>query len=333
MGAGNGAARLAVGMAFAVILYLLPLVLARSPYVLFALTLTLCYAIPAMALNLLLGYTGLVSLGHMGFAGIGAYVTAVLMKHGIAPFVPAIAAGTIAAGLVGAIVGVPCLRLRSHFFIIVTLAVGLMLYLLFNNLDWLTGGAAGLPGVPRPGPINLGFAIVDPRRPVGFYILAVTIFLLVFVVQYALVCSDFGRSLAAIRQDETLAASRGVDVFAHKLMVFALSAGIAGLGGGLQVEFLRAAAPQSYGFLENVNLVLIVIVGGAGSLFGPALGALLFIALPEVLRVADTFRMILFGAALLALALFAPRGLWGLAVSASRTLHRHQSALTHASHP
>ncbi len=328
-----GVTRLAIGVVFAVILYLLPLALAASPYVLFALTLTLCYAIPAMALNLLLGYTGLVSLGHMGFAGIGAYVTAVLMKNGIAPFAPAIVAGTIAAGLVGAVIGVPCLRLRSHFFIIVTLAVGLMLYLLFNNLDWLTGGAAGLPGVPRPGPINLGFAIVDPRRPAGFYFLAVTIFLLVFIVQYALVYSDFGRSLAAIRQDETLAASRGVDVFAHKLTIFALSAAIAGLGGGLQVEFLRAAAPQSYGFLENVNLVLIVIVGGAGSLFGPTLGALLFIALPEVLRVADTYRMILFGAALLALALFAPRGLWGLAVSAFRKLRGHDTALTHASHP
>ncbi len=328
-----GVARLAIGIVLAVILYLLPLVFAASPYVLFALTLTLCYAIPAMALNLLLGYTGLVSLGHMGFAGIGAYVTAVLMKNGIAPFAPAIVAGTIAAGLVGAVIGVPCLRLRSHFFIIVTLAVGLMLYLLFNNLDWLTGGAAGLPGVPRPGPINLGFAIVDPRRPAGFYFLAVTIFLLVFIVQYALVYSDFGRSLAAIRQDETLAASRGVDVFAHKLTIFALSAAIAGLGGGLQVEFLRAAAPQSYGFLENVNLVLIVIVGGAGSLFGPTLGALLFIALPEVLRVADTYRMILFGAALLALALFAPRGLWGLAVSAFRKLRGHDTALTHASHP
>ena len=327
-----GAAQLIVGIVFAVILYLLPLILARSPYVLFALTLTLCYAIPAMALNLLLGYTGLVSLGHMGFAGIGAYVTAVLMKNGSASFVPAIATGTVAAGLAGAMVGVPCLRLRSHFFIIVTLAVGLMLYLLFNNLDWLTGGAAGLPGVPRPGPVNLGFAIVDSRRPVGFYFLAATIFLLVFIVQYALVYSDFGRSLAAIRQDETLAASRGVDVFAHKLTIFALSAAIAGLGGGLQVEFLRAAAPQSYGFLENVNLVLIVIVGGAGSLFGPTLGALLFIALPEVLRVADTFRMIIFGAGLLGLALFAPRGLWGLAVSAFRKLHRQESAQTDASH-
>ena len=326
------AMRPAIGVLLAALLYLLPLAFASSPYVLFALTLTLCYAILGIALNLLLGYTGLVSLGHMGFAGVGAYVTALLMKNGIASFAPSIAAGTVAAGVVGALVGIPCLRLRSHFFIIVTLAVGLMLFLLFNNLDWLTGGAAGLPGVPRPGPIHLGFAVVDPRRPVGFYFVATTVFLLVFVIQYATVHSDFGQSLAAIRQDETLAASRGVDVFAHKLTIFALSAAIAGLGGGLLVEFLRAAAPQSFGFLEDVNLVLIVIVGGAGSLFGPCLGALLFIALPEALRVADEFRMVLFGAALLALALFAPGGLWGLVSLAFRKLRSRESAVTNAGH-
>jgi len=162
------AARPVIGVLFAALLYLLPLAFAGSPYALFALTLTLCYAILGIALNLLLGYTGLVSLGHMGFAGVGAYVTAVLMKSNVASFAPSIAAGTVAAGVVGVLVGIPCLRLRSHFFIIVTLAVGLMLFLLFNNLDWLTGGAAGLPGVPRPGPIHLGFAVVDPRRPIGF---------------------------------------------------------------------------------------------------------------------------------------------------------------------
>jgi branched-chain amino acid transport system permease protein len=326
------ARNVAIGLAFAAILYLMAWAFAGSPYILFALTATLCIAIPAMALNLLLGYTGLVSLGHMGFAGIGAYVTALLVKNQIATFAPALAAGTLAAGLVGAVVGVPCLRLRSHFFIIVTLAIGLMLYLLFNNLDWLTGGAAGLPGVPRPGPINLGVAVVDPPRPVGFYFLAVTVFLAVFMIQYVLVLSDFGRTLAAIRQDETLAASRGVDVFIHKLAVFALSAAIAGLGGGLQVVFLRAAAPQSFGFLEDINLVLIVIIGGAGSLFGPTFGALLFIALPEVLRVADAFRMVLFGLALLLLALFAPRGLWGLAAAAARRLAAPAAEATHARH-
>ena len=260
-------ARIVAGVAFAAGLYLLAFVFANSPYVLFVMTLTLCYAIPAMALNLLLGYTGLVSLGHMGFAGAGAYVTAFLMKKGLAPFPLSLAAGTLAAGLVGALVGAPCLRLRSHFFIIVTLAVGMMLFLLFNNLDWLTGGAAGLPGIPRPGPFGPGFAVIDPRRPAGFYSRRHH-----FSAGFHDPVRDraFGLRPLARRHPpgQNSAASRGVDVFAHKLAIFTVSAALAELGGGLQVEFLRAAAPQSFGFLENVNLVLIVIVGGAGSLFG-----------------------------------------------------------------
>jgi branched-chain amino acid transport system permease protein len=145
-----------------------PFIFAAQPYVLHVLTLTLCYAIPAIAVNLLFGYTGLVSLGHMGFAGVGAYTTALLMKSAGWPFIAALGAGAVGAGLIGLLVGIPCLRLRSHFFIIVTLAVGMILYTLFNNLDWLTGGAEGLPGIPRPQPLDLGFRVIDFRRPEGF---------------------------------------------------------------------------------------------------------------------------------------------------------------------
>jgi branched-chain amino acid transport system permease protein len=308
-------------LAFIALIYLVPVVFGGAPYVLYMLTLTLCYAVPAIGLNLLFGYVGLVSLGHMAFAGVGAYATALLMKAGIG-VVPALAAGTLGAGLIGLLVGIACLRLRSHFFIIVTLAVGMMLYLLFNNLDWLTGGAAGLPGVPRPQPLDLGFAAVDFRRPHGFYWLAATAFALAFAVQYLLVRSDFGRSLAAIRQDEALAAARGVDVFAHKLAAFAASAAIAGLGGGVLALFLRAVAPLSFDFMESINLVLIVIVGGAGYLYGPYLGALVFVALPEFLRAADELRLVAFGAVLLVLALYAPRGLGGVLSMLARRLRR-----------
>jgi branched-chain amino acid transport system permease protein len=158
-----------------VLLYLVPVIAPGQLYALHILTLALCYAVPAIGLNLLFGYTGLVSLGHMGFAGVGAYTTALLMKHGIVGFAPALVAGAIAAGAVGLLVGLPCLRLRSHFFIIVTLAVGVILYTLFNNLDALTGGAEGLPGIPRPAPLDLGFAVIDFRRLQGFYWLALTV--------------------------------------------------------------------------------------------------------------------------------------------------------------
>jgi branched-chain amino acid transport system permease protein len=302
------------------ILYLLPVIAPGELYGLHILTLALCYAVPAIGLNLLFGYTGLVSLGHMGFAGVGAYTAALLMKNGIAGFVPSLAAAALIAGAVGLLVGLPCLRLRSHFFIVVTLAVGVILYTLFNNLDWLTGGAEGLPGIPRPQPLDLGVMVVDFRRPQGFYWLALTMFAAIFLVQYLIVRSDFGRSLAAIRQDETVAAARGVDVFAHKLAIFTISAAIAGIGGALKVTFLRAAAPLSFELLESINLVMIVILGGAGFLLGPLVGAVLFIALPEALRIADELRLVVFGAILVLLALYAPRGVCGLATTLARRL-------------
>ena len=301
-------------------LYLVPVIAPGQLYALHILTLALCYAVPAIGLNLLFGYTGLVSLGHMGFAGVGAYATALLMKNGIVGFAPALLAGAVAAGAVGLLVGVPCLRLRSHFFIIVTLAVGVILYTLFNNLDGLTGGAEGLPGIPRPQPLDLGFMVADFRRPQGFYWLALTVFAATFVVQWMIVRSDFGRSLAAIRQDETIAAARGVDVFAHKLAVFTISAAIAGIGGGLKVTFLRAAAPLSFELLESINLVMIVILGGAGYLLGPLVGAVLFIAIPEVLRIANELRLVIFGVVLVLLALYAPRGVCGLLAALRRRL-------------
>jgi branched-chain amino acid transport system permease protein len=309
-----------------VVFYALPLVFPDQPYLFHILTLTLCYAIPAIGLNLLFGFTGLVSLGHMGFAGIGAYTTALLFKHEIVSFVPALAAGALSAGIAGVLVGIPCLRLRSHFFIIVTLAVGMILYTLFNNLDWLTGGAEGLPGIPRPQPLDLGFAVIGFLRLSGFYWLVLTVFALVFVLQYLLVRSNFGRSLAAIRQDEPLAIARGVDVFAHKLAVFAISAAIAGLGGALKVVFLRAAAPLSFDMLESINLMLIVILGGAGFLIGPLVGALTFIALPEILRVANELRLIFFGLALVLIALFAPRGVSGIVAKIWANLSRREAA-------
>lgn len=313
--------RLAVALA-AVLAVAAPFLLDGQPYLLHVLTLTMSYAVPAIGLNLLLGYTGLVSLGHMGFAGVGAYVTALLMMDHGWPAVPAMAAGAAAAGGLGVLVGIPCLRLRSHFFIIVTLAVGMILFALFNNLDGITGGAEGLPGVPRPQPLDLGFAVIDFRRLGGIYWFSLAVTAVALLVQYAVVRSDFGRSLAAIRQDETLAAARGVNVFAHKLAIFAISTALAGLGGGLKVMFLRVAAPLSFELLESINLVLMTIVGGAGYLAGPVIGALVYVAVPEILRFADAWRLVLFGAVLVAMTLFAPRGISGLVEAGWHRLRR-----------
>lgn len=289
---------------------------AASPYLLHVLVLSCLYAIPAVGLNLMLGYTGLVSLGHIAFAGIGAYVAAWLMVDAKLGFWSALALAVLASGAAGAAIGAVCLRFRSHFFMIVTLAFGLMLYSVMNNWDDVTRGAAGFPGIPRaPG-------IVGLER---FYWLALSFALLCFLAQWRLVRSGFGRILVALRQDERLAQAKGVDAALYKTAVFALGSAIAGLGGVLLVSFLRVAAPASFTLAESINAVLIVIIGGAGSLAGPALGALIFVALPEYLRAAAEWRLVVFGTLLVLITLFAPRGLAGLIEDGWRRLRGRQA--------
>jgi branched-chain amino acid transport system permease protein len=308
------------------LLLAMPQLAAGEPYLLHVLVLTCLFAIPAVGLNLMLGYTGLVSLGHMAFAGFGAYVAAVLMVDARVGFWSALALATVASGAAGAAIGVVCLRFRSHFFMIVTLAFGLMLHSVMNNWDDVTRGAAGFAGIPRPAPLPLGEAGFPFGPLANFYYLALAAAVLVFALQYLVVRSDFGRILGAIRQDERLARARGVNALLYKTAVFALGSAIAGFGGVLQVSFLRVAAPASFNLAESINAVLIVIIGGAGSLAGPALGALLFVGLPEYLRVASEWRLVIFGALLVAITLFAPRGLAGLAADAWRKISLRQNA-------
>lgn len=311
---------LIVTLAIGGLLFLVPTVTADAPYVLHIAVLCCVYAIPAVGLNLMLGYTGLVSLGHMAFAGVGAYVAAILMVDAGMSFWLSLPIAIAATGLAGVLIGIPCLRLRSHFFIIVTLAFGMILYLVMNNWDSVTRGAEGFPGVPRPEPLPIGAEGIAFLSLSNFFYLVLTFTVLIFVLQWALVRSDFGRTLEAIKQDETLAAFKGINTMAYKVAVFAIGSSIAGLGGVLKVSFLRVAAPLSFELLESINIVLVVVVGGAGFLAGPALGAILFIGLPEYLRIAPQLRLVIFGAILLLITLFAPKGLAGLIGAGVRRL-------------
>ena len=303
--------RLVALAALVAALYAVPAL--ATPYLLHVMVLSCLYAIPAVGLNLMLGYTGLVSLGHIAFAGIGAYVAAWLMVDARLGFWSALAIAVAASGLAGALIGAICLRFRSHFFMIVTLAFGLMLYSVMNNWDDVTRGAAGFPGIPRAP----GFTTLE-----SFYRLALSGAVLAFAIQWRVVRSDFGRILLALRQDERLALAKGVNAALCKTAVFALGSALAGLGGVLLVSFLRVAAPASFTLAESINAVLVVIVGGAGSLAGPALGALLFVALPEYLRVAAEWRLVAFGVLLVLIMLFAPRGLAGLIAEGWRRVAR-----------
>ena len=290
-------------------LLLLPEAGGRQPYLLHMLILTGLYAIPAIGLNLMLGYTGLVSLGHAALVGVGAYAAALLTVDVRLSFWLALPLAMAASAVTGILIGALCLRLRTHFFMIVTLAFGLILHAVMNNWDAVTRGAAGFAGIPRPDAL---FATIRFRSLPEFYRLTVVMTAVVFGVQALLVRSRFGETLAAIRQDETLAAFKGVNPMLYKIAVFAIGSALAGLGGALEVSYLRVAAPSSFDMLESINLVLIVIIGGAGYLLGPLLGALLFVGIPEYLRLASEYRLIVFGLVLVLVTLFARQGLAGL---------------------
>jgi branched-chain amino acid transport system permease protein len=282
------------------------------PYLLHILALACTYAIPAIGLNIMLGYGGLVCLGHAAFVGLGAYTLGILaVDHGWG-FWATLPLAALVAGAAGALLGAVTLRLRTHFFMIATLAFGLVTHAVMNNWEELTRGPVGLPGIPRPeGFALLGLDFAFRRLP-DFAAFAVGATAVAFALSALLIRSDFGRMLVAIRQDETLAAAKGVNVTAGKVLAFAIGAAIAGAGGAVKVSFLRVAAPASFEYLEGINLVLIVIIGGAGRLSGPLLGALLFVALPEYLRVAAEWRLVFFGVALVLLMRFAPEGLAGI---------------------
>ena len=282
------------------------------PYALHIIALACTYAIPAIGLNIMLGYAGLVCLGHAAFVGLGAYTLGILaVDHGFG-FWTALPLAALVAGGAGALLGAVTLRLRTHFFMIATLAFGLVLHAVLNNWEELTRGPVGLPGIPRPEALALFGHDIAFRRLPDFAAFAVGATAIAFALSALLIRSDVGRMLIALRQDETLAAAKGVNVTAGKILAFAIGAAIAGAGGAIKVSFLRVAAPASFEYLEGINLVLIVIIGGAGRLTGPLLGALLFVALPEYLRVAAEWRLVFFGVALVLLMRFAPEGLAGL---------------------
>jgi branched-chain amino acid transport system permease protein len=319
------ATRTAAGAALILILAALALAAPAyisQPYFLQVAILAATYAIPAIGLNLMLGYTGLLSIGHMSIAGIGGYCAAVLMVDWGGDFWTALLAGTCLAGLAGLFLGYVSVHLRSHFFIIVTLATSMVLYTIFNNWDAVTRGAEGLPGIPRPAPLDLLGWTFEFRSLRGFYGLTIVALAAISLAQLAIVNSDYGRALRAIRQDEQLCEARGVNVIAYKISIFVVASAIAGFGGALKVAFLRVAAPVTFDAQESINLTLIVIAGGAGYQSGPLLGSILFLGLPEYLRVARAYRLIVFGAILVVMTRVLPRGLAGLIEAIGARLFR-----------
>lgn len=274
----------------------------------------------ALGLNLVIGYTGQLSLGHVAFYGVGAYTCALLVVRARWPFWPSLLAGALMALALGVVLGLFALRLRGHYLAIATLGFGVVVYQLLINWIDLTRGPLGLSGIPYPEPVNLGFATLDFGDRKTYYYLVLAFLIPTYFVIHRIAHSRVGDALLAIREDEVAAQTLGVDPLTNKVLVFALGAAFAGLAGGLYAHYLGILAPESFFYPESFNILAMVVIGGLGSLPGSVAGAVVFTLSPEYLRFVPkigpldlaVYRMPIFGLAVLAVMLFFPEGLAGI---------------------
>ncbi len=274
----------------------------------------------ASSLNLLAGYSGMLALVHGAFFGIGAYTVAILLTHHQAPFLAALAMAGLVTGIASLALSVPALRVRDDYFAIASFAIQMVLFGTLNNWTALTGGPLGIGGIPRP-------TIFDWRidTPVDFVLISLALLVLSSVLIWRIASSPFGRVLRAIREDEILAQALGKNVPRFKISACAVSAALAGCAGGIYAPYVTFIDPTGFTVNESILVLSMVILGGSGTLWGPLLGAVLLVALPEALRFiglpsasAANLRQVLYGAALIAMVMFRPGGIIREAVADPR---------------
>jgi branched-chain amino acid transport system permease protein len=263
-------------------------------------------ALLAVSLNLVLGYGGLISLGHAGFYGIGAYITALLALRLHVPFPGTVVAAAAAAALVGWLLARPILHLRGHYFAMATLAFGEIVVQVAYNWDAVTRGASGLPGIPQAS--FLGWTAETHRD--NYYLALVALVLAVLAV-WRVIHSPLGLSLMAARDDDQAAASIGIEVAQVRTRAFALAALIAGVTGALYAHYITFVSVEPFQFEQMIALLAMVAIGGMGTTAGPIIGAILLTLLPEALRGLDALRMVIYGALLMLVIGLRPEGLVG----------------------
>ncbi len=263
------------------------------------------YAVLALSLNVILGLAGLFHMGHAAFYAVGAYTTAILNTvYGI-PVLWTMPLAGLLAGLFAALVARPIIHLRGDYLLIVTIGmVEIVRIALINNIFGITGGANGIFGISRP--ILFEFKLT---KPIHFFYLIWAVVGISAVLFRCLEHSRFGRALRYIKEDETAAAGSGIDVAHHKLLAFTIGAVWAGMTGTLFAAKMTIISPESFTFWESVLLFTIVILGGAGNILGVLLGAFLLIGLPELFRDFAQYRLLVFGAAMVAMMIFRGGGL------------------------
>ncbi len=288
------------------VLLALPFLLGNDYYV----TVLIICAINGLivvGLNLLLGYAGQISLGHAAFFGLAAYTSSIVTSTLQLPMGAGIAAGIALPALVALLIGIPTLKLTGYYLAMATLGFGIIVYIFFNETIALTGGPSGFDGlIPRLSLFGYEF-----ESDLSYYYLVTCVLVLGVMLAVGVVHSKTGRALKAIHTSEKAAQCMGVDVARHKLFTFVLSAVYAAVAGVLYAHYLTFIAPSSFGFMFSVELIVMVVLGGMGSLWGSVAGAYFLTMLPEFLRAFEDIEVILFGSILVACMIFMPQGFAG----------------------
>jgi branched-chain amino acid transport system permease protein len=262
------------------------------------------YAMLAHSLNIITGHAGQISLGHAAFFGIGAYTSAMLYSEAGFPFWISVPMAAAVAGIVGALLGIPCLRVRDDFLAITTMGINFVVEAIFLYIPFF-GGAMGIGGINLPK--WFGREMTKPE----YFILILVVFVLLLLLDRRMGRSWIGLAWASIREDEEAAGAMGVDVVRFKVLAFILGSAIAGLAGGFYAHFLTFIMPQNFGFGQSIVILSMVVFGGIGSRWGPIVGAIVLGMLPEVSRPIMEYRILIYGILLLGMMRFQPGGLLG----------------------
>ena len=295
--------RVAAVIAFLIVFPLL------MPYQALAINI-LIFGLFAVGFNLLFGYTGLLSFGHAAFLGVGSYLTGISMVHGGVPWLLALMIGVLSAAAAGLLIGYLAIRTRGIYFSMVTLALAQIVYYAFYKAERWTGGENGLRGIQVPAFELMGITF-DFLNPVTkYYVILVFVALALWAVS-RLLASPFGAVIEAVRENEQRAAACGFDVARTKLLVFVISAAVCGLAGGLRALHLSVVPIDSLHYLQSGQAVMMCLLGGMGTFFGPFIGAALFLTLEDVATALTTHWMAIVGAVFMVFVLFFPAGVWG----------------------
>lgn len=271
------------------------------------------YAILSLSLNLLVGYTGLLSLCHAAFFGVGAYISTLLVTNTTLPFFLCVAIGVAGTIILSCLISFPSLRLRGDYFVLASLGFQTIVFFVLYNWVEVTSGPFGIAGIRSP---HIFSWILD--TPHEYLLLSLSAAVLSGLLLYFLGASPFGRVLKAIREDELAAASLGKNIRLFKVTAFAIAAGFAAFAGAVFAGYLRYIDPTMFGLTESVFILSIIIVGGAGNTLGPVVGTFLLVLFPEVLRflgvpesIGPNLRLVIYSLAVIIIMRFRPQGLAG----------------------